>query len=72
MGGRYIQTVAGGNQSVNYPPQIIVDEHIRHRGVTDVLQGWITAEQIGFEVGYKGLSDEQIISLLHKLPNFDE
>jgi len=49
-------------------PQILVDEHLSHDDVTEVLQNWITAEQIGFELRReKGLLDEQIISLLHRL-----
>ncbi len=49
-------------------PQIVVDEHIAHSKVTDPLKNWITAEQIGFELRQaKGLSDEQIIPLLHRL-----
>ncbi len=49
-------------------PQILVDEHLSHDDVTEILQNWITAEQIGFELrSEKGLLDEQIISLLHRL-----
>jgi hypothetical protein len=42
-------------------PQIVVDEQIDYDKVTALLKRWITAEQIGYEVGHKGLSDERII-----------
>jgi hypothetical protein len=48
-------------------PQIVVDEQINHGKVTVPLKRWITAEQIGYEVGHKGLPDEQITSLLLRL-----
>ena len=48
-------------------PQIVVDEQIDHGKVTVPLKRWITAEQIGYEVGHKGFSDEQITSLLLRL-----
>ena len=48
-------------------PQIVVDEQIDYDKVTALLKNWITAEQIGYEVGHKGLSDERIIPLLLRL-----
>jgi len=49
-------------------PLIVVDEHLSYDDVTQALQNWITAEQIGVELrGAKGLSDEQIPSLLRRL-----
>ena len=49
-------------------PLIVVDEHLSYGDVTQAFQKWITAEQIGVELrGAKGLSDEQIPSLLRRL-----
>ena len=48
-------------------PQIVVDEQIYYDKVTALLKRWVTAEQIGYEVGHKGLSDERIIPLLLRL-----
>ena len=47
---------------------IVVDEHLPYDDVNQALRNWITAEQIGVELrGAKGLSDEQIPSLLRHL-----
>jgi hypothetical protein len=48
-------------------PQVVVDEQIDYDKVTALLKRWITAEQIGYEVGHKGFSDERITSLLLRL-----
>jgi hypothetical protein len=49
-------------------PLVVVDEHLDHFQVTEALQGWITAEQIGVELrSEKRFSDERIISLLIRL-----
>jgi hypothetical protein len=49
-------------------PQIVVDEHLHHEKVTKALENWITAEQIGVELGgFKGRSDERIIPALRAL-----
>jgi len=49
-------------------PLIVVDEHLHHGKVTEALTDWITAEQIGVELGeLKGRSDERIIPALRAL-----
>ncbi|MBC8233621.1 hypothetical protein H8E77_29085 [bacterium] len=49
-------------------PLVVADEHLSYDDVTQVLCNWITAEQIGVELrSAKGLSDEQIPSLLRRL-----
>ena len=48
---------------------IILDENIPN-SQRQLLQSWhIHIRQIGNEVGYKGIKDEEIILLLHKLHN---
>jgi hypothetical protein len=59
------------------PPLVVVNEHLGRRFVTEPLQRFVTAQQIGaelshanspFEKGGRGiLSDEQIIPFLRSL-----
>jgi hypothetical protein len=50
------------------PPLVVVDEHLGHHDVTEPLQRFVTAQQIGVELSQaKGLSDEQIIPFLRSL-----
>ena len=50
------------------PPLVVVDEHLRYDRVTEPLQRFVTAQQIGAELSHaKGLSDEQIIPFLRSL-----
>jgi len=48
-------------------PQIVVDEHLDYWKVTRVIARWIKAEQIGYELGHKSMSDENIRTFLHQL-----
>jgi hypothetical protein len=45
----------------------VVDEHLDYWKVTRVIARWITAEQIGYELGHKSLTDENIRTILHQL-----
>lgn len=47
--------------------QIVVDEHLDHWTVTRVIARWISAEQIGFELGRKSLPDDNIRAFLRRL-----
>lgn len=50
------------------PPLVVVDEHLGYHDVTEPLQRFVKALQIGVELSQaKGLSDEQIIPFLRSL-----
>jgi len=46
---------------------IVLDENII-LGEIQILEGWrIRVRQIGYEIGYKGMKDSEIITFLHSL-----
>jgi len=48
-------------------PQLVVDEHLDYWKVTQVIARWMSAAQIGFEIGRKSLPDDNIRAILRTI-----
>ena len=48
-------------------PQLVVDEHLDYWKVTQAIARWMSAAQIGFEIGRKSLPDDNIRAILRTI-----